>query len=126
MNTIARLMREMNLKSKTLKKFIGRIKQIPPSYSAIKIKGQEAYKRVRKGEVVKMKERNVEIKEIEILNYNYPFLKVRVVCGKGTYIRSLARDIGESLQTGGYLSFLQRTRVGQFKLKNAYAILRLK
>ncbi len=111
---------------KVLQNFIGKIKQIPPSYSAIKIKGQEAYKRVRKGEVVKMKERTVEIKKIETLNYSYPFLKIKVVCGKGTYIRSLARDVGECLQIGGYLSFLQRTRVGQFDLKNAYEVFEFK
>lgn len=111
---------------KTLKQFIGKVEQTPPVYSAIKIKGQEAYKRVRKGEVVKMKERIVEIKKIEILNYNYPFLKIKVSCGKGTYIRSLARDIGEFLKTGGFLFSLQRTRVGQFKLKNAYEVFEFK
>lgn len=122
---VDRVPSESNIK-KTLQKFIGKIKQVPPSYSAIKIKGQEAYKRVRKGEIVEMKERTVKIKKIEILSYSYPFFKIKVVCGKGTYIRSLARDVGEALRTGGYLSFLQRTRVGQFELKNAYEVFEFK
>ncbi|MCK4635956.1 MAG: tRNA pseudouridine(55) synthase TruB [Candidatus Moranbacteria bacterium] len=111
---------------KTLKKFTGKIKQTPPAYSAIKIKGQEAYKRVRKGEIVKMKEREVEIKKIDLLFYDFPILKIKVVCGKGTYIRSLARDVGEELKIGGYLFSLQRTRVGKFELKNAYEVFEFK
>lgn len=111
---------------KVLKQFIGKIKQTPPAYSAIKIKGQEAYKRVRKGEDVKMKEREVEIKKIDLLSYNYPILKINITCGKGTYIRSLARDIGEVLKTGGFLFSLKRTRVGQFELKNAYEVFEFK
>ncbi len=104
---------------KVLPQFIGKIEQVPPIYSAIKIKGQEAYKRARKGESIEMKSREVEIKEIEILKYKWPNLQIRVVCGAGTYIRSLARDIGSELGVGGYLAGLIRTRVGEFKIKEA-------
>ncbi|MFH1326183.1 MAG: tRNA pseudouridine(55) synthase TruB [Candidatus Falkowbacteria bacterium] len=102
-----------------LPKFIGKIKQVPPIYSAIKINGQEAYKRTRKGEDVKMKTREVEIKKIEILKYKWPNLQIRVVTGSGVYIRALARDIGAELSVGGYLAGLIRTRVGDFKIENA-------
>lgn len=102
-----------------LKNFVGNIEQIPPMYSAIKINGQEAYKRVRRGENIEMKKRKINIKKIEILSYEYPLLKINIVCGKGTYIRSLARDIGKNLNTGAYLSGLVRTRVGDFVLADA-------
>ena len=102
-----------------LGRFVGEIEQIPPEYSAIKIDGKEAYKRVRSGECVEMKKRKINIEKIEILSYEYPLLKVNVVCGKGTYIRSLARDIGEMLSTGAYLAGLIRTRVGDFVLTDA-------
>ncbi len=104
---------------KILPKFIGKIKQVPPIYSAIKINGQEAYKRARKGEEIKMKIREVEIKEIEILKYKWPNLQIRVVTGPGVYIRALARDIGAELNVGGYLAGLIRTRVGDFKIADA-------
>lgn len=99
--------------------FIGNIKQIPPIYSAIKVQGQEAYKYARQGRVVEMKSREVEIKNIELLEYAWPLLKIKVLTGPGVYIRSLARDIGKKLGTGGYLSFLERTRVGDFKKEDA-------
>ena len=105
-----------------VKKFIGTIEQIPPAYSAIKINGQEAYKRVRRGESVDMKSRAVQLHEIEIISFEYPTVKLRVRCGKGTYIRSLARDIGEKLGTGAYLASLVRTRVGEFKVNDAKSI----
>jgi len=99
---------------KILPEFIGKINQMPPIYSAIKIGGKEAYKYARKGQVVEMQPRGVEIKNIEILEYAWPVLKVKVITGPGVYIRSLARDIGKKLGVGGYLSFLERTRVGDF------------
>lgn len=102
-----------------IKGFIGNIKQTPPHYSAIKINGKEAYKRIRKGEDFKMEERDVFIKRIEILKYEYPALELKIECGTGVYIRSLARDIGDKLKTGAYLSKLIRTRVGEFKLEDA-------
>lgn len=107
---------------KAIQKFIGNIEQVPPVYSAIKIDGQEAYKRMRRGEDVQMKKRQIHIENIEIISYEYPQLKIRVVCGKGTYIRSLARDIGDVLNTGAYLSGLVRTRVGDFMLEDAHNI----
>lgn len=106
----------------TLELFVGDIEQIPPAYSAIKIDGQEAYKRVRRGEEVLMQARLVHIDQIELLSYNYPTLEIRVECGKGTYIRSLARDLGTKLHTGAYLSDLKRTRVGDFKLSDTLSL----
>lgn len=102
-----------------IKKFVGDITQIPPIYSAIKIDGKEAYKRARKGENVQMKGRPAYIKEIELCTYKWPVLQIRVVTGPGVYIRALARDIGEELQVGGYLSKLIRTRVGDFSIDDA-------
>ncbi|MEN8252547.1 MAG: tRNA pseudouridine(55) synthase TruB [Patescibacteria group bacterium] len=104
---------------KSIKKFTGNIKQIPSAYSAVKIDGEEAYKKARRGEDVEMKEREVFIKNIDLLSYEYPKIKIRVTCGKGTYIRTLARDIGDILETGAFLSGLERTRVGDFLLKDA-------
>ena len=97
-----------------LKKFTGIIKQAPPAYSAIKVSGQRAYKLARAGQVIELKSRPVEIKNIKILKYQYPNLKIKVVTGPGVYIRSLAKDIGQDLGVGGYLTGLKRIRVGQF------------
>ena len=104
---------------KIFPEFIGRIKQMPPIYSAIKIQGREAYKYARQGQEIKMESREVEIKNIELLEYAWPLLKIKVLTGPGVYIRSLARDIGKKLGVGGYLSFLERTRVGDFKKEDA-------
>lgn len=106
-------------------KFIGKIQQVPPIYSALKINGKPMYKLARKGETaetIEIKPREVEIKEIEIISYNYPELVIRVATGKGVYIRALARDIGRVLGTGGYLTDLERTRVGEFEKKNSLTI----
>lgn len=103
----------------TIQAFVGKIKQTPPIYSAIKKSGQTAYKMARKGQEIKLKPRKIEIKDIKILDYNYPIIKLKIVCGKGVYIRALARDIGEKLQTGGYLKSLVRTRVGDFEIQDA-------
>lgn len=102
-----------------IKKFIGNIQQTPPHYSAIKINGQEAYKRIRKGEDFEMKPRAAYIKSIEVLSYVYPILELKIACGTGVYIRSLARDIGEELKTGAYLTKLVRTRVAEFTIHDA-------
>lgn len=99
---------------KALKKFKGEIFQKPPVYSAVKIKGREAYKLARRGERAEPAARKVLIKEIEILNYKWPELKIRIITGPGVYIRAVARDLGEKLKTGGYLRDLERTRVGDF------------
>ncbi|MEK7653171.1 MAG: tRNA pseudouridine(55) synthase TruB [Patescibacteria group bacterium] len=103
-------------------KFIGVIDQIPPKYSAMKVGGKRAYKLARAGKEVKMESRQVEIKEIEILEYEYPDLKLRVVTGPGVYIRALARDIGEALGTGAYLAGLVRTRVGGFSKNDCISL----
>ena len=97
-------------------KFIGEIEQVPPVYSAVKIAGKEAYKLARKGMAPEMKPRKVFVKNIEVVSYDWPYLKLRVVTGPGVYIRSLARDIGRQLMTGGYMAELTRTRVGEFTL----------
>ena len=102
-----------------LKGFVGEITQVPPIYSAIKINGLEAYKRVRRGETVEMPSRKVSIYELRIMNYEYPRLEVEVTCSSGTYIRTLAQDIGEKLGTGAYLSKLVRLRVGDYSLDQA-------
>jgi tRNA pseudouridine55 synthase len=99
--------------------FLGEIEQRPPIFSAVKIAGKEAYKRARKGEHIEIPARKVLIKKIDILNYVWPILELRVVTGPGTYIRSLARDIGERLGTGGYLTELERTAVGEFTREKA-------
>lgn len=103
----------------TFRLFLGEIKQMPPIYSALKIKGTSAYKLARQGREVKLIERQVEIKKIELLEYEWPLLKIKIVCGQGVYIRSLARDIGAKLNVGGYLTALERTRVGDFKIEEA-------
>lgn len=109
-----------------IEKFIGEIDQVPPQFSAIKVKGQPAYKSARKGKLIELKSRKALIKEIEILAYKYPDLKIRVVTGPGVYIRSLARDLGEALGAGAYLSDLERTRVGEFTKKDALDLKNLK
>ena len=103
----------------TIQMFVGKIKQIPPIYSALKIKGKPAYKYARQGGTLVLEARDVEIKNIELLDYKYPIVKLKITCGKGVYIRSLARDLGEKLKTGGYLKSLIRTRVGKFTLEKA-------
>ena len=105
-----------------IKKFIGEISQVPPAYSAIKVNGRRAYDLARKGKEVKLKARQVTVKEIELISYRWPYLKIRVVCGPGTYIRSLARDIGRELGTGAYLAELERTRIGEYKVEDAKTI----
>ena len=102
-----------------LKQFIGTISQVPPEYSAIKIDGKRAYEYARKGIAIEIKPKILEVKEIEVLSFSLPEVKLRIVCGKGTYIRALARDIGEALNNGAYLTGLRRTRVGDYDLNQA-------
>ncbi len=104
------------------RKFFGNIKQRPPLHSAIRINGKRAYDFARKGKEIELPLRDVEIKEFEIVEINKPFVKFRVVCSKGTYIRSLAHDFGQELGVGAYLSQLCRTRIGDFKLENALEV----
>jgi len=104
---------------KVLPEFVGTIHQIPPQFSAIKIAGQSAHRLARRGEEVKLKSRGVEIYEIKIRNFDFPKTEISIRCGKGTYIRSLARDLGARLEAGAHLSKLTRTRVGDFTLNRA-------
>lgn len=96
----------------TLQKFTGTIQQIPPAFSACKVDGKRAYKIARKGNEVELKPKTLQIDEMELLDCSLPDITIRIVCSKGTYIRALARDIGFSLQSGGHLTALRRTRVG--------------
>jgi tRNA pseudouridine55 synthase len=106
----------------TLKGFLGEIRQRPPAYSAIKIDGKRAYEYARKGQEVEIKEKILVIDEIEVLSFEADVLKIRVVCSKGTYIRALARDIGQKLNSGAHLIALERTRIGEFKTDQALEI----
>ncbi len=108
------------LVEETLKKFVGTIEQVPPEYSACKINGEHAYKLIRKGKEVKLKPKTLVIDEIELLDYTKPEIQIRVVCSKGTYIRALARDIGEALGSGAYLTELQRTRIGDISIADCH------
>lgn len=136
-----------------LKQFVGKIEQVPPVFSAVKVDGKPAYKMARKGKDVQMKTKTLVIDEIELLSYDIagkgqgtkpqaikikhadpeeaairadmadqPTITIRVVCSKGTYIRALARDIGDALGSGAYLTALTRTRVGDYKIKDAIDI----
>lgn len=96
--------------------------QMPPIYSAKKIDGQRAYEYAREGEEVKLRTALINIYSIELIDYSLPKITIRVTCSKGTYIRSLAREIGEALNSGGYLSSLCRTRSGGFTLDGAYTM----
>ncbi|QZE16017.1 tRNA pseudouridine(55) synthase TruB [Halosquirtibacter laminarini] len=102
--------------------FLGEIDQTPPIFSAVKVNGRRAYDMARKGEEVELRSKKIFIKEIEVLDFKEQHLVLRVVCGKGTYIRSLARDFGKALESGAYLTALRRTRVGDFDVKDAYTI----
>jgi tRNA pseudouridine55 synthase len=105
-----------------LKKFTGRIEQVPPAFSACKIDGKRAYKMARKGKEVELKAKILVIDEIELLEYSQQSIVVRVVCSKGTYIRALARDIGAALNSGGHLTALRRTRVGDVKVEDCLSV----
>ncbi len=105
----------LNLVNEILPKFIGEIWQVPPTYSAVKVNGVRAYDYARKGQEVEIKPKLLVIDELELLNFENMTLKLRIVCSKGTYIRALARDLGEALHSGAHLISLRRTRVGEFK-----------
>lgn len=106
----------------TLKSFIGSIEQIPPVFSACKIDGKRAYDLARAGKEVELKPKTLVIDEIELLECSLPVIKIRVVCSKGTYIRALARDIGEALKSGAHLIGLIRTRVGEVTLADCMEV----
>jgi len=105
-----------------LAQFVGDIQQVPPLFSAKNINGQRAYDLARRGVVKELAPNKVTIEEIELLEYNLPEIKIKVRCGKGTYIRSLARDIGDKLENGAYLSKLIRTKIGDYEVDNAWEI----
>jgi tRNA pseudouridine55 synthase len=111
--------------TETASQFIGEINQQPPIYSALKIEGERLYEKARRGETIDIPSRKVTISEFEITAINLPQVQFRVVCSKGTYIRSLAYDFGKMLHNGAYLSALCRSRSGNFKLENAFEVLDL-
>ncbi len=106
----------------TLKRFLGEIQQIPPSYSAVKVNGKRAYDYARKGDDVELKPKTLVIDEIELLDCQLPDITIRVVCSKGTYIRALARDIGLALNSGAHLTALRRTRIGDVRVEDCLSI----
>jgi tRNA pseudouridine55 synthase len=108
-----------------LKSFLGEIEQIPPAFSAKKIKGKKLYELARKGIKIKPKPQKVKIYEISILEYKFPYLKIKVKCSSGTYIRSLANDIGKKLGCGAYVEELMRTKIGEFSIENAVELSKL-
>ena len=107
-----------------LPRFMGRIEQVPPAFSACKVDGDRAYKLARKGEEVKLKAKVLVIDELEVLNFDPATkqLTLRIVCSKGTYIRALARDIGEALESGAHLTALRRTRVGDVRVEQCMQV----
>lgn len=104
---------------KTVQQFVGEIEQIPPMFSAIKMAGVRLYDLARQGKTREIQSRKVTVETFEITNINLPKIQFRIVCSKGTYIRSLAYDFGKALNSGGYLSGLRRTKIGDFKVNNA-------
>lgn len=111
---------DRTLLDRVICQFTGEIEQFPPTYSAIKINGVRAYEKARKGDEIEMKSRRVVIREIEIVKAELPIVELRIVCSKGTYIRSLAYDLGKACGSGSHLSALRRTRVGSFNVEDAF------
>ena len=105
-----------------LKQYEGLIPQVPPIFSAVKVAGSRAYELARKGEGVELQAKEVRIDRIELLEYSLPFIQIKVECGKGTYIRALARDIGASLGCGAYLTALRRESVGAFRASEGIGV----
>ena len=108
-----------------LPRFVGPVQQRPPAYSALKIAGRRASDLARDGTPVELEARSVNVYGIELLEYAWPLLKLRIECGRGTYIRSIGRDLGEALSVGGYLTQLRRTRIGDFRVEDAVSLDRL-
>lgn len=104
---------------KTAQQFVGEIEQVPPMFSAIKMAGVRLYDLARQGKTREIKSRKITIETFEITNISLPKIQFRVVCSKGTYIRSLAYDFGKALNSGGYLSELRRTKIGDFNVNDA-------
>jgi tRNA pseudouridine55 synthase len=106
----------------TINKFVGEQKQIPPLHSAKMINGKRAYEYARKGIEKELSPVSVVFREIELISFTLPLIRVRIVCSKGTYIRSFVRDLGIALESGAYLSSLVRTAIGPFRLENAFSL----
>ena len=104
------------------KSFIGKIDQIPPLYSALKVKGERLYQKARRGEKVKISSRKVEISSFILTDILLPKIQFKIVCSKGTYIRSIAYDFGKKVDSGAYLSSLKRTKIGEYMLSNSFEI----
>jgi tRNA pseudouridine55 synthase len=102
--------------------FIGTVPQVPPRFSAMKIGGRRAYALARRDQPVELRPRDVRIDAIDLLAWDWPLLKLRIECGRGTYIRALARDLGERLGVGGYLTQLRRTRIGRFGVERSVGL----
>ena len=100
-------------------RFIGEIEQIPPNFSAVKVEGKRAYDLARQGNEMEIKPKKITIYSFEITHFELPYIGFKIVCSKGTYIRSIARDFGTALNSGAYLSALRRTRIGDFLVENA-------
>jgi tRNA pseudouridine55 synthase len=107
---------------RSLSQFLGNVEQVPPAFSAAKVAGQRAYAAARRGTALELAPRTVRIDGIDVLEFDYPRLRIDVRCGKGTYIRSLARDLGDRLGCGAYLGGLRRTRVGPFRPEDAISL----
>jgi len=103
-------------------RFTGHIEQVPPMYSALKVDGERLYEKARRGETVDRPPREVRIDSFEIAEWDAPALRFRVTCSKGTYVRSLARDVGEDLEVGAHLSSLRRTAIGSYRVESAWSI----
>lgn len=108
--------------NKALNEFVGEIEQVPHKFSAVKINGQRAYKLARAGKEVVLEPRKVSVYDLQVIDYSYPRLKIVIKVSSGTYIRSLAEDIGRTLGTGAYLSRLRRTQVGELSVKDAKTV----
>ncbi len=117
---VGHITRELVLE--TLEKFRGDQLQVPPLFSAIKIGGKRAYRHARKGEEVTLSARPVQIRELELIDFKDDLLTIRISCSKGTYVRALARDIGEALHSGAYLVRLRRTRIGEARVEEAMSL----
>ena len=108
-----------------LPRFVGEIQQVPPAFSAMKVQGRRAYDLARRGQDVQLEARTVRVYGIELLHFDWPLAKVRVDCGRGTYVRALARDIGAALSLGGYLTELRRTKIGMQMIGRSVTLERL-
>jgi len=112
----------LDIIQKALEEFTGDIEQVPPMFSAINVNGKRAYQLAREGKTVELKKRVVTINSIEILDFSLPYLQLKIECSKGTYVRSLARDIGLAVGSLGHLTALSRTQIGDYKLEDAISI----